>query len=83
MEGYDFSYLRADLVGKVSKGMSTAKSAEFSIVVVRSQSVVSASLDIDSAQIRSEFSSHTEQEVGDLKIKTLLFNVHPISSFKR
>lgn len=61
------THFDVDVIGEVFEFVGSGQTAEFSVVVVRSESVVSASLYVDGSQIATERTAVPEQEVGDLR----------------
>lgn len=63
------THFNVDVVGKVFELVRSRQSAEFPVVVVRSETVVTASLHVDSPQVPTERTSGSEQEIGDLYVE--------------
>lgn len=59
-------YLRSDIVAEVSPVLGARQTAELPVVVVRSQTVVTTSLDISGSQVPAERFAVAEQVVSDL-----------------
>lgn len=64
------TYFNVDVVGEVFEFVRSRQTAKFSVVVVGSKTVVSASLHVDGSQVPTERTSVSEQEVGDLRTRT-------------
>lgn len=60
------TYFDVDVVGEVFEFVCSGQAAKFSVVVVRRESVVSASLYVDGSQVATERTAVPEQEVCDL-----------------